>query len=74
MPDISVASTTPENRRIFPDAGSVTMIVLIARTVSVVTGGAWSLQAVNAETSTTSINPKRCVEHDIGIITALLYY
>ena len=50
--ELSAASTTPENRRILPEAGSVSVMVLIARTVSM-GGGGCSLQAIKAEIRTT---------------------
>jgi hypothetical protein len=70
--EVSAASTTPEKRRIFPDAGSETVTVLIARTVST-GGGGGSLHAVNAEKRATSGSTRVCCEErDIGMILILL--
>jgi len=68
MLDASAASTTPENRRNFPDAGSLTVLVLIERTVSM-SGGACSVQAVNAVMRTTrDSSPVGRLKRDIGMV------
>jgi len=64
---VVAASTTPENRRIFPDAGSLTVTVLIARTVSL-SGGGGSLQAMSIDARISSDGTvKRFVQWYIGM-------
>jgi hypothetical protein len=71
MLEVCADSTTPENRRVFPDAGSVTVMVLIDRTVSM-GGGGGSLQAINAETRTTRESIlNRCEEYNLSMILVL---